>query len=102
MKWWIAFPLAFIVAACATKNLPGTTGYVAIPQSQLFGVRRSDGEAAHDNATIVVKRDLGFTGSALSSVQLADGKRVATIKPGQYLELSLKPAEYVFVVKTPG
>jgi hypothetical protein len=80
------------MAACATKNLPGTTGYIAIPQSQLFGARPSDGEAARDNAKIVVKRDLGFTGSALSSVLLLDGKRVAIIKPGQYLELSLKPA----------
>ena len=91
----IACALAFLVAACATKNLPGTTGYVAIPQSQLFGARPSDGEAARDNATIVVKRDPGFTGSALSSILLLDGKRVASIKPGQYLELSLKPGEYL-------
>ena len=90
--------LVFIVAECATKNLTGTTGYVAIPQSQLFGARPSDGEAARDNATIIVKKDPGFTGSALSSILLLDGKRLAIIKPGQYLELSLKPAEYVFGV----
>jgi hypothetical protein len=78
--------------------MPGTTPYVLVPQSQFVGSYPSDGEAAHDNATIIVKRDPGFFGSALSSVLLLDGRRVATIKPGQFLRLSLKPAEYLFGV----
>lgn len=91
---WLA-PL--LLVGCATQNVPGLSSYVAVPSSQFLSEIPPIGNFA-ENAIIIVKRDPGFLGSALSSVFTIDGKPIASIKPGQYIELSLHPKEYVFGV----
>lgn len=97
MNWLIVGLLPFLLLGCATQNLPGIESYVAVPSSQILGsVQTTD--KSEDTALAIVKRDQGFTGSALSSFLTIDGKRIALIKPGQYFELTLRPGEYVFGV----
>lgn len=97
MNWLIVGLLSFLPLGCATQNLPGTASYVAVPSSQIFGsVQTTD--KSKGTALAIVKRDQGFTGAALSSFLTIDGKRIALIEPGQYVELTLRPGEYVFGV----
>ena len=97
MNWLIVGLLIFLPLGCATQNISGTASYEAVPSSQIIvSVQATD--KLEDTALLIVKRDKGFTGSALSSVFTIAGKRIALIKPGQYFELPLRSGEYVFGV----
>ncbi len=98
VKRAVAAVLVAGLTACATQNQPGTTGYTAVPEAQFFGAVPVGGITTQDSARVIVKRDPGFTGAALSSVLLINGVRIVVIRPRQYLELSLAPDEYVFGV----
>jgi hypothetical protein len=98
LKRTVAAVVVAGLTACATQNQPGTTGYTAVPEAQFLGAFRVGGVKTNDSARVVVKRDSGFMGSFLSSVLLINSERIAAIRPGQYLELSLAPDEYIFGV----
>lgn len=97
MKGLALFSGLALLCGCATTNIPGTAAYERVPESQ-FIASPQPGSGSEENATVYVKRDPGFTGSALSSVLLLNGKPIVKIKPGQFVQLSLAPTEYLFGV----
>ena len=99
VKRRIAVFLVVALSACATRNMPGTIDYIPVPESQFIEPRFAAHEISQDKANVIVKRDAGFMGSAISSVLLLDGKRIARIKPGQYIKLSLLSGEHLFGVE---
>ncbi len=98
MKTLLLLLVALLVQGCATQNTPGTADYALISNSQVIGELPSVKSSPENIATIIVKRDRGFSGAALSSVLTIDGRRIAKIKPAQYLELYLPEREYLFGV----
>jgi len=84
-----------LMFGCATQNIAGTQAYRRVPPTQITGALPpvAQGDQA---GTVVVKRDPGFMGKGLSSILLIDGKPVAKIRPGEYLEFRV-PAREVLV-----
>lgn len=86
----------FALAGCATTNEPGTTSYAPVASAQIIGSVPRPPESA--TATVVVKRDPGFMGAALTSILTVDGKPIARIRPGQFISLKLPTGEHIFGV----
>lgn len=97
MNWLIVGLLLFLPLGCATQNIPGVARYEAVPSAQILGFVQAAGKS-EETALLIVKRDKGLAGSALSSVFTIAGKQIALIKPGQYFEMPLRSGEYVFGV----
>lgn len=85
------------LAGCATQNISGAASYRSVPEQQIINaVPQPSPHDAH--ATVVVKRDHGLFGSALSSVLLLNGKPVVKVKPGEFTQIRVTPAEHIFGV----
>lgn len=98
MKMFVmGFFATFFLAGCATQNVAGTIAYRAVPQSQIVGALPNV-LASEPSGTIVVKRDPGFMGKALSSILMLDGKQTANVKPGEFVRFRVKAGEHLFGV----
>lgn len=63
---------------CATQNIPGTASYEEIKTA-----------ISTENGNIIVKRDNGFMGSALSSNLFVDNQFVTALRPGNFVQLRI-------------
>ena len=93
----ISIALACALAGCATQNVAGTASYQLVPQDRVIGTIAQPSEN-EPFGTVVVKRDPGLFGAALSSVLLLDGKPAARIKPGEFIEFRSQPGEHILGV----
>ena len=89
--------IAVALVGCSTTNQPGTGSYLPVPPSQMIGTPPRPATAA-EAATIIVKRDPGFMGTALSSVLTIDGRPIARMRPGQFISLSVAPGDHLLGV----
>ena len=64
--------IATLLVSCATQNISGTASYEEIQTS-----------ISNENGNVIVKRDSGFMGSALSSNLFVDNQFVASLRPGK-------------------
>ena len=89
--------LLLVLAGCATQNVAGISSYQLVSAERVTGLIASAplGEPA---GTVVIKRDPGMFGAALSSILLVNGKPVARLKPGEYLLFQATPGEHLFGV----
>jgi hypothetical protein len=88
-----------LIAGCGTKHTPGTTAYVPIWATQMRGavpVVPANAQAS----TIIVKRDRGLAGSALSAIFTVDGVEVADIPAGYFYRFDVEAGEHIFGVKS--
>ena len=92
-----ACALALMLAGCATQNAAGISSYHVVSADRLTGAI-GEPPASEPAGTIIVKRDPGMLGAALSSILLLNGKPVALIKPGEYLQFRTLPGEHIFGV----
>lgn len=88
--------IAVLLAGCATNNIPGVASYSAVAPSAYVGIAPTSKSA--EPFTVIAKRDPGKLGVMLASMLTVDGKSIAPIKPGEYVELKLDPGEYLFGV----
>lgn len=68
----------FVFFGCATQNISGTANYAEVWSS-----------ISAENGNIIVKRDSGFMGSALSSNLFLDNEFVASLCPGNFVQFRL-------------
>ena len=94
---FVACGLLLLLAGCATQNVAGISSYQLVSAERVTGaiVEPPIGEPA---GTIVIKRDPGILGAALSSTLLVNGKPVARVKPGEYLQFRAALGEHLFGV----
>ncbi len=98
--WFVAAALiALALGGCATSNQPGTSSYVPVERSQIVENAPQPSDAT-GTATVVVKRDQGFMGVALTSVLTIDGRPTAKIRPGQFVSLRVAAGEHLFGVSS--
>ncbi len=86
-----------VLAGCATQNVAGVSSYQLVSAERVTGAIAEPplGEPA---GTVVIKRDPGMFGGALSSILLVNGVPVARLKPGEYLQFRATPGEHLFGV----
>jgi hypothetical protein len=89
----------FLIGGCSTTHLAGIDSYELLDNSKIVGElpRVKD---VNNSATIVVKRDRGFMGSALKALFTINGKPLADLRPGQYIMFNVDPGEYIFGVRS--
>lgn len=89
------------MVGCASQNHKDLSGYSLIApidyDNPLPGISSED-----EYGVIVVRRDSGFTGSALRARLYLDGLSIANLRPGEYVELKLSPGEYDLTLNSNG
>lgn len=89
--------LLLALAGCATQNVAGTSSYQVVSAERITAAI-SEPPPGEPSGTVVIKRDAGMMGAALSSILLVNGKPVARVKPGEYLQFRASPGEHLFGV----
>ena len=75
---FLLMSLCFLLVGCATQNISGTASYEEIQTS-----------ISNENGNVIVKRDSGFMGSALSSNLFVDNQFVASLRPGNFVQIQI-------------
>ena len=88
---------AMLLFGCATQNIAGTDAYASVPSSRIVGTLPTIPVGSLEGI-IVVKRDPGLMGTAISSILLINGEPVAKLKPGEYIQLRMPAGEALFGV----
>lgn len=96
-KMLAASALVLVLSGCATQNVAGTGSYQSVPDDRVVGTLLQP-SAGEPSGVVIVKRDPGMVGAALSSVLLVDGKPVARIKPGEFFQFRSQLGERLFGV----
>ncbi len=86
-----------LVSGCATQNVAGISTYKAVPEARIFTKNTVQGPNGM-TGTVIVKRDHGMLGAALSSTLLIDGQPTAKIKAGEFLQFPVSGDEHIFGV----
>lgn len=86
--------VVFGLSGCATAPTPTTEAQV-VPAERIF---RSDKLAIDGNARATFVRDVGFTGAGTYQHLFIDGKKAASINPGEKVVFVLAPGEHIFGV----
>lgn len=98
----VAFASASILegCTCSTENLRGISDYQKVSLEK-YSEKIPKYNDSHKPATIIVKRDPGFCGSALSALISLNGLNTVDLSQGQYAEFLLDKGEYIFGVSEP-
>lgn len=82
------------LCGCAVATAPiSTSATTPVPQSQIINTAYQTSEPG--DARIIVKRDTGFFASGCDFLVRVQGKVLAALKPGQRIDLYLKPGDYI-------
>lgn len=82
------------LCGCAVATVPiSTSATTPVPQSQIINAAYQTSEPG--DAHIIVKRDTGFYGSACDFLVRVQGTVLAALKPGQRIDLYVKPGNYI-------
>lgn len=83
-----------ILAGCATTP-PPTDRLKPAPQAQITALPVV---ASATPASVRVVRDEGYIGSAVFIHVSLNGKKLASLNPGEYFDFTVDPGEYLFSV----
>lgn len=90
----LAVSAVFVVSGCAVSTTPiNTLATKPVPQSQIVNTAYQTPEPG--DAHIIVKRDSGFFGSGCDFLVRVQGTVLAALKPGERIDLYLKPGDYI-------
>lgn len=86
--------LGCALSGCAVATTPiSTAATTPVPQSQIINSAYQTSEPG--DAHIIVKRDAGFLGSGCDSLVRVQGTVLAALKPGQRIDIYVKPGDYI-------
>lgn len=86
--------LGCALSGCAVATTPiSTAATTPVPQSQIINTAYQTPESG--DAHIIVKRDAGFLGSGCDSLVRVQGTVLAALRPGQRIDLYVKPGSYI-------
>ncbi|PFH12193.1 hypothetical protein BCF11_4670 [Collimonas sp. PA-H2] len=90
----VLFAFAMIVSAggCAMSPAPINNAR-SVPMERVF---RADALPLANNARAIFVRDAGFSGASAYQHLYIDGKKAASLNPGEKIEFMLAPGEHVF------
>jgi hypothetical protein len=83
-------------ASCATANKPGVEQYTPVPANHIY----SNQYPFSMDGNIILKRDSGFVGSALSAVIFINNEKIVQFSQGQYYRLFLPNGVYFLSLKS--
>ena len=97
MKYKIQFVFValFLVGGCATSPTALSTAKDAPPDRVFLPAPQSSASLAK----AVFVRDQGFLGSGVYQHIYVNGKKAASLEPGEKVELTFEPGEYIFGVR---
>lgn len=90
----LTFAVLVALSGCATTTI-GIKEATAVPAERIFLI---DKVSLLDNARAVFVRDVGFTGSGVYHHLFIDGKKAASLDPGERVEFALPAGEHIFGV----
>ncbi|CAH7096753.1 hypothetical protein [Vibrio splendidus] len=95
--FWVVF--LFVLSGCATTPVSNDSADLVSSEQIL-----SDNFSFRTNrsATLIIKRDSGFMGSACNSRIYVDGKPVVDLGTSEYFELYLSEGQYILSAQPNG
>lgn len=90
----LTFAVLLTLSGCATAPIAIKEATV-VPAERIF---LSEKVSLLENARAVFLRDVGFTGSGVYHHLFIDGKKAASLDPGEKVEFVLPPGEHIFGV----
>lgn len=92
---------AVFLTSCTTQNTKDLVGYSLVEANSYENpIPKLDSTTSY--GTIVVRRDSGFTGSALPAKLHLNGTKICNLRPGQYVELKVKSGEHQLALNSNG
>ncbi|MEO8391142.1 hypothetical protein [Polaromonas sp.] len=88
------FVILTMISGCATSSI----SHKDAQPVQLDRVFLKSDLLASNNSTVVFIRDVGFVGSGVYHHIFIDGKKAASLNPGERVEFVLSPGEHIFGV----
>jgi hypothetical protein len=89
-----SLPLVMLLVGCAVSTTPiSTLATKPVPQSQIVNTAYQTPEPG--DAHIIVKRDGGLFGSGCDFLVRIQGTVLASLKPGERIDLYVKPGDYI-------
>jgi hypothetical protein len=92
--FFLGLALVAFCAGCATTPIPVKEAK-PVPADRVF---RSSSIPKNGNVTVLFVRDTGFVGSGVYHHLFIDGRKAASLNPGEKIELVLPPGEHIFGV----
>ena len=86
------------MVGCATKHTPGTADYRPLDPAHILAPLPEP--ASTNVSTIIVKRDNGLSGMALSALFTINGIDTAKFPAGTFLKFPIESGEHIFGVKS--
>lgn len=83
------------ISGCATSPIPAKEA-LAVPKDRIY---RTELLSPEGNARTLFIRDRGFSGSGVYHHLFIDGKKAASLNPGEKVEFILPPGEHIFGVQ---
>lgn len=92
MRLYSALASVLLLGACAATHPPSADELHPAPAQQVESMPVAKSATP---ATVRVARDVGYIGSAVFMHVSLDGKKIAALNPGEFIEFRVDPGEYL-------